>query len=61
MNNDQVKGRIDQAVGKIKEETGDLLNDKQLEEKGRAEKTGGKVQAEYGNVKENVKDGIDKL
>ncbi len=61
MNNDQVKGRIDQAVGKIKEETGELLNDKQLEERGRAEKTGGKVQAEYGNVKENVKDGIDKL
>ncbi|MEO7151564.1 MAG: CsbD family protein [Burkholderiaceae bacterium] len=61
MNNDQVKGRIDQAVGKIKEETGDLLDDKQLEEKGRAEKIGGKVQAEYGNVKENVKDGIDKL
>ena len=61
MNNDQVKGRVDQAVGKIKEETGELLNDKQLEERGRAEKNAGKVQAEYGNVKEKVKDGIDKL
>lgn len=61
MNNDQVKGRIDQAVGKIKEEAGDLVDNKRLEEKGRAEKDAGKVQAEYGNVKENVKDGIDKL
>ena len=61
MNQDQVKGRMDQAVGKIKEETGDLLNDKRLEEKGRAEKDVGKVQAEYGTVKENLIDGIDKL
>ena len=61
MNNDQVKGRVDQAVGKVKEETGELLNDKELENKGRAEKNAGKVQAEYGNLKEDVKDGIDKL
>ena len=61
MNNDQVKGRIDQAIGKVKEETGDLLNDKELENKGRGEKNAGKVQAEVGNVKEKVKDGIDKL
>ena len=45
----------------MKEETGELLNDKALENKGRAEKNAGKVQAEYGNLKENVKDGIDKL
>ena len=61
MNNDQVKGRVDQAIGKVKEETGELLNDKALENKGRAEKNAGKVQAEYGNLKEDVKDGIDKL
>ncbi len=61
MNNDQVKGRVDQAVGKVKEETGELLNDMELENKGRAEKNAGKVQAEYGNLKEDVKDGIDKL
>ena len=61
MNNDQVKGRVDQAVGKVKEETGELLNDKELENKGLAEKNAGKVQAEYGNLKEDVKDGIDKL
>ncbi len=61
MNNDQVKGRVDQAVGKVKEETGDLLNDKELENKGRGEKNAGKVQAEYGNLKEKAKDGIDKL
>ncbi|MEO6408523.1 MAG: CsbD family protein [Burkholderiaceae bacterium] len=61
MNNDQVKGRIDQAVGKVKEETGELVNDKELEVKGRAEKNAGKLQAEVGNVKEKLKDGIDKL
>lgn len=61
MNKDQVKGRVDQAVGKVKEKTGDATDDKRLEEKGRAEKAGGKAQAGYGDAKEKAKDVIDKL
>lgn len=55
MNRHQLKGRISQARGKVKEMTGRLLGKKALEEKGRVEKTGGKIQAGYGDVKDDIK------
>lgn len=60
MNKDQIKGRIDQATGKVKEEAGDLTGNKSLEEKGRAEKTAGKIRGDLGDAKEQVKDKLDK-
>lgn len=60
MNKDQVEGRLDQAKGKIKEVTGKATDNKSLEAEGTADKVGGKVQAEYGDGKEKVKDAIDK-
>lgn len=61
MNKDQVKGRVDQAAGKVKEETGDLLGNKRMENEGRVDKNAGKTQAGYGDAKEKTKDAIDKL
>jgi uncharacterized protein YjbJ (UPF0337 family) len=61
MNRDQVKGRLDQAAGKIKEETGDLLDDKRLENEGRVDKKVGEGRANIGDAKEKVKDTIDKI
>lgn len=61
MNKDQVKGRIDEAAGKVKEKVGDATGDKRIENEGRADKVSGKVQGGYGDAKEKVKDGIDKL
>jgi len=58
MNKDQVKGRTEQAKGKIKEVAGKAVGNKDLERKGKIENTKGKVQAEYGDVKEDVKDAI---
>jgi uncharacterized protein YjbJ (UPF0337 family) len=55
MNKDQIKGRVDEAAGKIKKETGKLLNDEELKQKGRAQEVGGKVRSTYGDVKEDVK------
>jgi uncharacterized protein YjbJ (UPF0337 family) len=46
MNKDQIKGRIDQAAGKIKEEAGDLVGNKRMEEEGRAK---------VGDVKEDAR------
>jgi uncharacterized protein YjbJ (UPF0337 family) len=60
MNRDQVKGRVDQAKGKIKEEAGDLTDNRRLENEGRAEKIGGRGQADYGDAKEKLKDSLDK-
>ncbi|HZR45398.1 MAG TPA: CsbD family protein [Candidatus Manganitrophaceae bacterium] len=54
MNKDQIKGRVKEAVGNIKENAGKALGDKKLQGKGMAEKTAGKVQAGYGDVKDKA-------
>jgi uncharacterized protein YjbJ (UPF0337 family) len=55
MNTNQVKGRISQARGKIKEIVGRLFGNKRLEGKGYVEKTGGKIEAGYGDLKSDVR------
>ncbi len=60
MNKDQVKGRIDQATGKIKEEVGDLVGNKRMEKEGQVEKHVGEGRAKVGDVKEDVKDAVKK-
>jgi uncharacterized protein YjbJ (UPF0337 family) len=56
INNDQVKGRVAEAKGTVKEAAGKLAGDKTLEVKGNLQKNLGKVQAKFGDVKQNVKD-----
>ena len=58
MNNDQVKGRFEQAKGKGKELVGEVVGNKELEQKGKAQKVGGKIQAGYGDLKKDIKDSI---
>ena len=57
MNKDQVKGRLKEAKGKAKEVTGDVVGNKTLKQEGKVEKTGGKIQANYGDVKSKSKKG----
>jgi uncharacterized protein YjbJ (UPF0337 family) len=57
MNKDQVKGRIEEAKGKVKEVTGKAVGNKTLEAKGKVEKIGGKAQAGYGDLKDDLKKG----
>lgn len=54
MNRHQLRGRISQARGKVKEITGKLLGNKVLEEKGRVENTSGRIQAGYGDLKGEI-------
>ena len=60
MNKDQVKGRVEQTSGKVKEVTGKLVGNDRLQSQGMAEQVKGKVQAGYGDAKENAKDKINK-
>ncbi len=60
MNNDQVKGRVEEVKGKVKEVTGKVIGNKDLEVEGTVQKNVGKGQAAYGDVKKNVADEIDK-
>jgi uncharacterized protein YjbJ (UPF0337 family) len=58
MNQDQVKGRTEQAKGAVKEATGKAMNDRDLEARGKADKAAGKVQGTYGDAKDKVKDTV---
>ena len=61
MNKDQVKGRIEQTTGKVKEAAGKLVGNDRLRTEGAADQVKGKVQAGYGDAKENVKDKAKKV
>jgi uncharacterized protein YjbJ (UPF0337 family) len=56
MNKDQVKGRVEEAKGSIKETAGRVSGRPDLEDQGTLEKAAGKVQKTDGDVKEQVKD-----
>ncbi|NUZ04268.1 CsbD family protein [Piscinibacter koreensis] len=59
MNDDQVKGRVDQAKGAVKEAAGKVVGNPNLEAEGKVDKATGKTQATYGDVKEDVKDAVN--
>jgi uncharacterized protein YjbJ (UPF0337 family) len=61
MNEDQVKGRVEEAKGKVKEVAGKVVGNERLEAEGDADQVAGKVQSGVGDAKEQVKKGIDKL
>jgi len=55
MNTDQVKGRIAEAKGKAKKAAGKVTGNKNLEHKGIIQDAKGKVQAGYGDLKDEIK------
>jgi uncharacterized protein YjbJ (UPF0337 family) len=54
MDKHQIKGRVREAAGKIKEETGEALDDRTLRTKGVVEKGVGKIQSKYGDLKSDI-------
>jgi uncharacterized protein YjbJ (UPF0337 family) len=48
---DRVKGRADEAKGKIKEKAGRALGNPRMEDERTAERAGGKIQRKIGEVK----------
>ena len=55
VNKDQVKGVAKQVKGSVKETVGRVTGNRRTEAEGAAEKTVGKVQKGFGDVKEKVK------
>ena len=47
----KVKGTAKEAVGKVKEKTGKAIGNQDLEDRGTAERVGGKVERKVGDVK----------
>jgi len=55
INKDQVKGRVEEVKGSMKEAAGKVVGDATLEAKGNIQKNLGKVQAKVGDIKQNLK------
>lgn len=55
MNKDQTQGRVEEVKGKIKEAVGKTTGNKELEQKGKAQNLGGKIQAGFGDLKSDIK------
>ena len=59
MNRDEIKGKAEKAKGYIKEETGEAINDPDLEAEGRAERAAGKVREGFGKAKRKAGEALD--
>ncbi len=55
MNKDQVKGRLKEGEGKVKQVTGKVVSNKELEGEGMLKKAAGNIQKNYGDLKERLK------
>ena len=47
MNKDQVQGRVEEAKGSIKQTTGRVIGNPDLEDRGTIEKVGGKIHPDH--------------
>jgi uncharacterized protein YjbJ (UPF0337 family) len=56
VNKNQVRGRVKEAKGFVKEIAGKLAGNEKLEERGKVQKILGEAQAEIGDVKQKAKD-----
>jgi uncharacterized protein YjbJ (UPF0337 family) len=58
-NNDEIKGKYEQAKGSIKEGFGRMTGDEKMEAEGSADKVKGDVQEGWGSAKRNVGEAIE--
>ena len=59
MDSDRMEGPLKEGAGKVKEEWGDLTDDRSTEAEGQADQVEGKVQNEWGEAKDTVRDATD--
>jgi len=58
-NKDEVEGKWEQAKGWVKDKTGEVTNDPELEAEGEAQNAAGEGQEGWGKVKRGVGDAVD--
>ena len=60
-NRDELEGKFDRAKGTTKETIGRTVNDRELEQEGRDDQTGGKVQEGFGKARRKVGEAIEDI
>ena len=61
MDNDRIKGKIDEVKGDIKKKIGDVTGDKNLEGEGVVDKAKGKIENAFGKLKDEGRAERDRL
>lgn len=59
VNKDEIKGKYEQAKGKVKDKIGEATGNRRMEAEGEAENAGGKTRESWGKVKRHVSNAID--
>ena len=59
VNKDEIKGKYEQAKGKIKDKVGEATGNRRMEAEGESENAGGKTRESWGKVKRHVSNAID--
>lgn len=59
MDKDRIEGKVEKAKGYVKDKTGELINDPDLEAEGEAERVKGEVKDRIGQAKDKVRDVVD--
>lgn len=60
-NNDEVKGKFDQAKGTVKETVGRAVDDRELENEGQADRAGGNIREGFGTARRKVGEAIEDI
>jgi uncharacterized protein YjbJ (UPF0337 family) len=58
-NNDEVEGKLDRAVGAVKDKVGEVTGNRDLEAEGEAQNAEGKGEEAWGKLKRGVGDAVD--
>jgi uncharacterized protein YjbJ (UPF0337 family) len=60
-NKEELKGKGNQVIGKVKEKAGELLDDKQLETEGEAQNLKGRIQEKAGTVRRKAGEAVEEI
>ena len=58
-NNDEVEGKLDRAVGAVKDKVGEATGNRDLEAEGEAQNAEGKGEEAWGKLKRGAGDAVD--
>ncbi|MGI8671425.1 MAG: CsbD family protein [Luteitalea sp.] len=61
MNRDEIKGKIEQGQGKVKQAIGSATGDERLHDEGHADEAAGEVREGAGKVRRNVGEAIENV
>lgn len=59
MDDNRIKGKVDDVAGRIKRQTGEWTGNEELQSEGAADQAKGKIQNTWGKVKDAARDAAD--